>query len=267
MFIVLQQFCTILSFDFVDGLRDSDVIVDNAADMFYNEYDEILSDERQQDEEIISELSDDGFNDLDAVNRYRNRDGIRDDEQFNRNHISGKEHKEHGDVREKRKEERHSHRKNNIHDNDREQEKAIHRPSWDNDSDHFNGKEQSEHRDVNYEGKRSHNHYHHSWDNHAHGHDNDQHMIKSSSNDEQYHYVSEEAYHRNKHMKILSSNNRRTRLHSRLNDVVEKRKRDGNYYNPLYCWYQLKHETRRTCYGEMCVDVTITKFIQECISL
>lgn len=202
MFLVLLQFCTVISFYTVNGVRNDDVIVDDTADMFYNDYDKILSEDDMQsrkDEKILSELSDNltGEGDLEAVSNW-NPNNIRNDDngykQFHRNHVSKKEHKE-----------KQSRRNFDIHNHERQRKKPIH------------------------------NHYR-SWDD-----DND------------------------KHKKL--PNDRRARLYSRLTAVTEKRKRDENYDSPIYCWYQMKHETRKTCYGEVCVDVTITKFIQECITI
>eukprot|EP00111_Clytia_hemisphaerica_P021353 TCONS_00062858-protein len=67
--------------------------------------------------------------------------------------------------------------------------------------------------------------------------------------------------------KILSSRDFNKKNRQNLKNRQISRNREGRFYNPTFCFYRTDTETKKTCYGDLCIDVVITKFIQECISI
>lgn len=58
------------------------------------------------------------------------------------------------------------------------------------------------------------------------------------------------------------------RRHQRNPELRNPELRNPELFSPIYCWYRIRYETARTvCSGDVCIDVTVTRFIKECISV
>ena len=92
----------------------------------------------------------------------------------------------------------------------------------------------------------------------SNGHSTRKNHIKTSSNGHST---------RKNHIKTSSNGHSTAQLSGSGGKGDSKKRKRVHSNSPVFCWYRTRHEGKRTCYGDMCVDVIITKFIQECITI
>lgn len=54
---------------------------------------------------------------------------------------------------------------------------------------------------------------------------------------------------------------------SHFNEPSDLKRTSRRLTNPILCWYRLEHDTSEVCYHSVCLDVSVTKTIKECISV